>query len=86
MSDHPYNTREIQQLFQSVHEKIDRNREDAKEQLDRIELNGEETKDQVVFTNGKVRKIILALVLAFGLIIGLGFERLGPVLGILLAA
>ena len=84
--EHPYNNREIQQLFLSMHEKIDRNREDAKDQLDRIETTGRETQNQVIFTNGKVRKIILALVLAFGLIIGLGFEQLGPVLSILLAA
>ena len=86
MSEHPYNNREIQQLFLSMHEKIDRNREDAKDQLDRIETTGKETQNQVIFTNGKVRKIILALVLAFGLIMGLGFEQLGPVLSILLAA
>ena len=86
MSEQPYNTREIQELFRSVHEKIDNNRQDAKDQLDRIETTGKETQHQVIFTNGKVRKIILALVLAFGLIMGLEFEQLGPVLSILLAA
>ena len=86
MSDQPYNTREIQQLFLSMHEKIDRNREDAKDQLDRIETTGRETQNQVIFTNGKVRKIILALVLAFGLILGLGFREVSPILSLLLVS
>ena len=56
-----------------------------KDQLDRIEKDGRHTREQVTFTNGKVRKIILALVLAFGLILGLGFEQIGPVLSLILA-
>jgi hypothetical protein len=40
----------------------------------------------VTYTNGKVRKIILALVLAFGLIIGMGYKDFGPLLGLILAA
>jgi hypothetical protein len=43
-------------------------------------------RDQVTYTNGKVRKIILALVLAFGLIVGLGFNQLAPVLAIIIGA
>lgn len=37
-------------------------------------------------TNGKVRKIILALVLGFGLIVGLGFQEIAPMLALVLAA
>ncbi len=61
-------------------------RQMIKDQLDRIEADGKDTKTQVTYTNGKVRKIILALVLAFGLIIGMGYKDFGPLLGLILAA
>jgi tetrahydromethanopterin S-methyltransferase subunit G len=54
-------------------------RQGIKDQLDRIE-------NKVEYTNGKVRKTIIALILAFGLIVGMGFEQMAPILTLLLAA
>lgn len=56
---------------------------DTRESLARIETEQSEIKTQVLYTNGKVRKIILALVLMFGLLIGLGFDKAGIVLSFL---
>jgi hypothetical protein len=51
--------------------------------LTRIEIKTTAIEQQVAFTNGKVRKIILALVLVFGILIGLGFTQAPLILAIL---
>jgi tetrahydromethanopterin S-methyltransferase subunit G len=40
---------------------------------------------QTVATNGNGRKIIVALILAFGLIIGMSFDQFAPVLAVVAA-
>ena len=40
--------------------------------------------DKVTFTNGKVKKIIIALTLMFGLLLGLGFQNAPLLLSIIL--
>lgn len=52
-------------------------REEVLASLDRIEK-------QVVYTNGKVRKIILAMVAMGFLLIGLGINQLAPIIALLL--
>jgi hypothetical protein len=56
---------------------------DTRDSLSRIETEQGEIKTQVQYTNGKVRKTIIALVLMFGLLIGLGFDKAGLVLSFL---
>lgn len=53
-------------------------REYVKEKLDTIDK-------KVTFTNGKVRKIIIALVLLSGMMVGLGFDKVDILLKILFA-
>jgi hypothetical protein len=79
-------TKSFENLHNTVHARY--NETDRKLVEDKNVLLKElaDIKTQVMFTNGKVRKVILALVLAFGLILGLGFQQLGPVLTILLGA
>ncbi len=89
MDNAPYSNREIDALAERLGEKIDSGIEhvsdrvagfekDTRESLTRIET-------QVGYTNGKVKKIILALVLLSGITLGLGFNQLGPVLGLLIS-
>lgn len=43
---------------------------DTRGSLSRVELASDKINDQVAYTNGKVRKIIIALVLIGGIVIG----------------
>jgi hypothetical protein len=51
------------------------NDKDYRDSLARIELQNESIETQVKFTNGKVRKIIIALFLVFGILIGQNFTN-----------
>jgi hypothetical protein len=83
-----YSNREIDALAKSLGDKIDNtknvlelklseNHRVSAESLSRIEM-------QVSYTNGKVKKITLALVLLGGVCIGLGFQQVAPILGLIL--
>jgi hypothetical protein len=69
----------VHERYRATDEKLEENKNAILTELGAI-------KEQTTATNGKVRKIIIALVLAFGLIVGMGFEQLGPVLAVILAA
>lgn len=86
--DDRYSNREIDAMQKAVIEKVDVAtlhladrladfEKDTRESLSRIEV-------QVSYTNGKVKKIVLALVLLSGVCIGLGFQQIGPVLSLIL--
>jgi hypothetical protein len=83
-----YSNREIDALATKLGDKIDNfknvlelkmsdNHKAAADSLSRIEM-------QVGYTNGKVKKITLALVLLGGVCIGLGFQQVSPFLGLIL--
>lgn len=67
---------EEQTYREGVNNRLNTFEVDVRNSLSRIET-------QVSYTNGKVRKIIIALVLMFGLLIGLGFDKAGLVLSFL---
>jgi hypothetical protein len=71
MTEKPYSNREIDAKHHGIHEK-----------LDTIIGDNVEIKEQVRFTNGKVKKIIVGLAVAFGLIIGMGVTDFSQVLAI----
>lgn len=84
----PYENREIDEKFKVLAEKmqgvqnnielrIGDNHKSVTDSLSRIET-------QVAFTNGKVKKIILAIIGIAGVLIGLGIEQVGPFLSLLL--
>jgi len=54
-------------------------REGIKEDLSEIKRDQQEIKKMVSYTNGKVRKIIIALVLLSGIVIGLTSQNLPQV-------
>lgn len=58
----------MQNMQNALELRITDNDRDYRGSLTRIET-------QVAFTNGKVRKIIIALILLFGISIGLGFDK-----------
>jgi hypothetical protein len=79
MTEHPYSNREIDALAERLGDKINAGVEhladriagfekDTRESLSRVET-------QVAYTNGKVKKITVALVLLAGMMIGLGFDK-----------
>lgn len=87
MTDQPYSKREIDTLAERLGEKIDNtqsvielkmaeNHKAAADSLSRIEV-------QVSYTNGKVKRITLALVLLSGVSIGLGFQQVAPFISLL---
>ncbi|MGY3406089.1 hypothetical protein ACVWZV_002202 [Bradyrhizobium sp. GM5.1] len=59
-----YSNREIDQKFKEVHTRFDNQDKTLSEIF-----------NQVIFTNGKVRKIIIALVLLAGIVIGQSFSN-----------
>ena len=73
-----YSNRELEAKFDGIHTKLEDNKETIL-----AELAGITT--QVKFTNGKVRKIIIALIGVGFFTLGLGFQQLAPLLKILLA-
>jgi hypothetical protein len=87
MPEDRYNNREIDSKHQAVLEKIDNLQNvlelkistfenDTRQSLQTIEA-------QVGYTNGKVRKIIIALIFIGGLTIGLGFDKADLLIGLL---
>lgn len=56
---------------------------DVRHSLERIELAQSELDKNQKFTNGKVRKIIIALVLVFGILIGQNFATTHDILNLL---
>jgi hypothetical protein len=88
MADKDYSKREIDAMEARIGEKIENvqnvielkiseNHNAAAGSLSRIEM-------QVAYTNGKVKKITLALVLLSGVCIGLGFQQIGPILSLVI--
>ena len=88
MADKDYSKREIDAMEARIGDKIDNvqnvielkiseNHKASVDSLSRIEM-------QVGYTNGKVKKIVLALVLLSGVCIGLGFQQLAPMLSLLI--
>ncbi|WP_035648713.1 hypothetical protein [Bradyrhizobium sp. ORS 285] len=60
MTEQPYSNREIDARFDTLEHRLF---DEEEGYLPRIERQG-------IFTNGKVKKIIIALVLVFGILIG----------------
>ena len=73
MTETPYTKRELDEKFSRVHEKLD---EQTKVLV--------EIQKQTTLTNGKVRKVVLAIVAIGSLLIGAGFNQLVPYLSLLL--
>jgi hypothetical protein len=67
--EQPYKNREIDLMFNEMHKRLDQ--QDAT--LDKILR-------QTVFTNGKVRKVIIALVLLAGFVLGISGQSALPAL------
>ena len=61
-------------------------REGIQRILEEIREDGKETRRQVTFTNGKVRKIVIALVLVFGILIGQNFTTPHDILKLIAGA
>jgi hypothetical protein len=87
MADKPYSKREIDVLAKSLGDQIGNvqnalelkmsdDHKTVADSLSRIEI-------QVAFTNGKVRKITVALVLMGGIMLGAGFQYAPTVLSLL---
>jgi hypothetical protein len=83
----PYSKREIDSLAENLGDKIENvqnaielkmndNHKVYADSLSRIEI-------QVAFTNGKVRKITVALVLMGGIMLGAGFQYAPTILSLL---
>ena len=64
--------------------KISENHNVNASSLTRIEAGTEAIDRKVGYTNGKVRKIIIAIVLLAGITIGLGFTQFAPAFSILI--
>ena len=71
--DPDYSKRELDRIFHYVAKEL----KDIKEDQQLI-------KEQVTFTNGKVRKLIIAGVAIGFFSVGLGFQQIGPLLMLLL--
>jgi hypothetical protein len=95
MGERPYQNREIDTLILRLGDKIDNmknvfelkmaeNHNANVGSLTRIEQSTEAIDKKVAYTNGKVRKITVALVLLAGITIGLGFTEFAPVFSILI--
>lgn len=77
MADNQYQNREIDAMFVAVHDRFDIQDKTLsrieKEVLPRMEVKQD-------FTNGKLRKIIVAMVLLFGFVLGVMGKELLPLL------
>lgn len=82
----PYSNRELDEKFKALGDKVENvqnvlelkmtdGHKTTTDSLSRIEIGQEATNKKLDFTNGKVRKITIALVLLFGVCIGLGFTE-----------
>jgi tetrahydromethanopterin S-methyltransferase subunit G len=69
MTEKPYQNREIDDKFRGVHERFDK-QDDALASID----------EKVTYTNGKVKKIIIALAILVGVAIGVSGKDILPVL------
>ena len=58
-------------------------REGVLHKLDELKTGISDLDKKVSFTNGKVRKIIVALVLVFGILIGQNFSTAHDIIGLL---
>lgn len=84
-ADDAHLTRNKIQNVQNVLElKIADNQAATANSLTRIEHSMEAIETQVKFTNGKVRKIIVAMIFLAGVVIGLGFTEAKLILPLLL--
>ena len=72
--DH-YTNRELDAKFSEVREVVTSSKNTLLEKLLEIEK-------QTIYTNGKVKKIIMAILLLSGLSIGLGIQRVMPIVGL----
>ena len=74
MADKRYENREIDAKFKDVHERFDRQDETLKNIL-----------EKVTYTNGKVKKIIIAIFMGAGVIIGyMGQDALPTIIKLLI--
>lgn len=94
MTDDRYANREIDQLFKAADqradefhnrlmERMDTFETDVRESLTRIEVKADGIDAKVAYTNGKVRKIIISIVLLAGIVIGQNFPDWREVIGLL---
>ena len=65
---------EEQTYRDGIDKRFDRFDHDVRESLSRIEVQQGALEKNQKYTNGKVRKIIIALVLVFGILIGQNFN------------
>lgn len=82
MDENPYSNRELDEKFKAVHDsfkgvfdKLDDNKSEIMLNINETKAEVKEVKTQTVYTNGKVRKIIIALVLVGGILIGQAFTN-----------
>jgi hypothetical protein len=78
MSEAPYSNRELDAKFEGVHEKLEDNKTLLVGKLDIIDK-------KVTYTNGKVKKIIIAGVLLFGIVIGQTFGNWRDIITLLVS-
>lgn len=74
---------EEQTYRRGVDEKFDRFEDDVRQSLSRIELAQDTLDRNQKFTNGKVRKIIIALVFLGGIVIGQQFANWHDIISLL---
>ena len=74
--DNPYNKRELDAKFSHIHEDISSLKESISKGFEGVHFRQD-------IANGKVNKVVIALVFAFGLIVGLGFVDFGSALPLL---
>ncbi len=74
----PYSNRELDQAFKRADERADEFHNTLMQRMDVFESNTSATllsiEEKVSYTNGKVRKIIIAIVLIGGIVIGEAFQ------------
>jgi hypothetical protein len=100
-TDNTYADREIDEKFDALSDKLGTKidtgilhvsdrvatfERDTRESLSRQEMNQKEIFDQVKFTNGKVRKMIITLVLLGGIVIGQTFTNAHDIIQLLFGA
>lgn len=78
MEDKPYLNREIDKHFETLRQSMDVFESNTSTSL-------EEIKDLQRYTNGKVRKIIIALVLVSGIVIGQTFTNAHDIISLIIS-
>lgn len=84
-NESPYNNRELDAKFAELHDKLDDMKETQAIELGGIKNTQKEMLSEVRYTNGKVRKIIVALVALAFFSLGLGLTNAGPIIGLISA-